>query len=349
MSSNMEVDAPSAGSGAATMVSMHPLAIVHMADQFTRITSGGSPLTPDSPVIGLLFGMMSKDGQPTAGTAVASKHNSNTATLLEIQDADDIPTEISEATTLQIGLHQAVFPQHAVVGWYRVSQEDEPTAQDLQTTKKLRDHFALDQFVFCQLQVDGNSNSGGANADEPKEVTSTLEEELPMNLYQVHVPDDKPASAVLLAMDPSNWNLATSESERIAVERVIREQPTTSAVADTSDDAAIASQSNASAYYNHQTDAVQFSLRSMSDRLNVLIQFLEDTHAGKIPPNHGLMRDVVTLTMMLGPIASQTKRQSTSVDSHVLAHLATLGKVVSVVQAYTEKTIDPSRYTMTHI
>ena len=73
-------------------------------------------------------------------------------------------------------------------------------------------------FFFSLLQVKhptGNNNSN--NAMKEKEEG---DDELPLNLYEIQVHD---GAAVLVGME--NWSLETSEAERIAVERVVREQP----------------------------------------------------------------------------------------------------------------------------
>jgi hypothetical protein len=157
------------------------LAIVHMSDQYTRITTGGSPLKPDAPVVGLLFGT-----PPDESSA------------LEILDAGDISTDMGEPTQQQISLHQAVFPLHTVVGWYRVSPDAEPTADDLATTLRLKQHFLDNDFVFCFTQVGGDVD------------------DLPMVLFHIE-------ESVLVAL--TDWKLTTSEAEKIAVERVVRHQP----------------------------------------------------------------------------------------------------------------------------
>ena len=158
------------------------LAIVFMSDQYTRITTGGSPLPKTAPVVGLLFGLDDEK--------------------LEIIDADEIATDLSESTHAQIALHQAVFTQHSVVGWYRVSTESEPNADDLVIAQKLQQHFQNENFCFCFCQVDGK------DADS-----------LPMTLYQIN-------DGILIALE-DNWKLETSEAEKIAVETVIRQQPQT--------------------------------------------------------------------------------------------------------------------------
>lgn len=174
MSTNMDVDPPLRG----ISVEIHPLAIVHMSDQYTRITCGGTPLPKDAPVVGLLFGLCSD-------------------LAIEILDADDIPTDTtSELTKTQIMLHQAVFPQHQVLGWYRVSSDPEPTAADLTTTRNLQTYMGAPQ-IFCSCKSDATSD----------DMLTLYEEE----------------GGVLVGLE--GWKLETSQVEQIAVERVVREQP----------------------------------------------------------------------------------------------------------------------------
>ena len=315
-----------------------------MADQYTRITCGGSPLDKTAPVVGLLFGNTSElDG------------------TLQIMDADDIPTETTEASMIQVNLHRAVFPQHTVVGWYRVSLDDEPSPNDLQITQQLKSHYSnlttnpdgtgekdanasSDQFIFCLLQVQRKETS----TTEP---TNTLSTDLPITLYEVHTVDN---SSILLGLN--NWQLETSEPERISVERVMREQPqhhaptkagpSTNALASTSKKPAGGSSSSASATYSPyvtRVQSVQHSLQSMKDRIQLLIKFLEDTQQGHIPPNFSLMRQVQGLIYTLGPLAAVAPNKASSGDGIIeqdalfLSHLAAVAKTVSAVQSYTDK------------
>lgn len=167
-----------------------------MSDQFTRISCGGSPLPRDAPVVGLLFGE-SKDA-------------------LQVRDADDIPTEITEGTKVQVDLHQAVFPQHTVVGWYRVSATDEnPIPSDVEITQRLKQHYAASSaFCFCLLQV-SNEDKKLPSKNHNNE-SSTMQEELPINIYEL-----KGEEGLVVA----KWQLETSDPERIAVERVMKEKP----------------------------------------------------------------------------------------------------------------------------
>jgi hypothetical protein len=289
------------------------LAIVHMSDQFTRVTTGGSPLEATAPVVGLLFGTFQDN-------------------KLQVNEADDIPTDISEVSTLQVELHRAVFPQHSVVGWYRVSlQDDEPTPSDLAITQQLQAHYSSSNeqqqephFVFCLLQVSQNDDKDSS--------------ELPINLYQVHTVDN---TSILLGLN-HQWELETYETERIAVERVVREQPqhhrqtTESGKHKDSTTGEAASVSIHSPYVTH-AQSVQHSLQSMKDRIQLLVAFLEETQRGTVPPNYALLRDVQGLVYTLGPLAATTRQAPELEDALLLSHLAALAKTVAAVAAYTDK------------
>lgn len=263
-----------------------------MSDQYTRITCGGSPLPADAPVVGLLFG------------------NIEDTKVLQIHDADDIPTDITDATKVQVDLHKAVFPQHSVVGWYRVSGSDEePTPSDLEITSRLSQHYGLSMaFCFCLLQVSKDKKPAPENQ-------STMQEELPVNLYSLHSVD---GNAILLGLD--NWQLETSEPERIAVERVMKEPAPDAPKIDP---------------YTEKMKSIQHSMLSMKERIQLLAAFLEKTQNGTIPPNLSLLRQVQSLLYSLGPLSSSLRSEEESVDAQLLSHLAVVTTTVRSVQSYT--------------
>jgi COP9 signalosome complex subunit 6 len=255
------------------------LTIVHMSDHYTRIVCGGSPLSEDAAVVGLLFG-------------------TNVGTL-KIMDADDIPTEPTDATMQQISLHQAVFPQHHVVGWYRVSTDNQPTANDVKLTQSLQQRFSPEgRFLFSLLQVQSRS------------------EALPLSLYEVDT-----TGTVLIATE--NWRLETSEPERIAVERVVREQPSQQESMDES-----------YSPYSAYVTTIHHSLESMHERLALLIEYLEETEKGEIPTNHCLLRQVQGLVCQLGPLMAKPQSEE---NPMLLSHLAVVAKTLNDVQSYTNK------------
>ena len=316
-----------------------------MSDQYTRITCGGSPLDKTAPVVGLLFGNV-VDG------------------VLQLKDADDIPTDLSETSILQVDLHRAVFPQHVVVGWYRVSKEEEPTPNDLKVTQQLQQYYHNEPvkvetetagqptttttttmppqppipLIFCLLQVQATAKPE-QEAEEETADNHNLTQELPINLYELHdtttttttsnIADSTTTAAasttsttttILLALQ--HWDLETSDPERIAVERVMREQPL---------------EANHASTFCAQSQSVQHSLTSMKDRIAFLVSFLQDTALGNIDPHHGLLRDVQGLVTTLGPLAVATRECDESQDVVLLSHLAAVAKTTSAVQSYTDK------------
>ena len=132
--------------------------------------------------------------------------------FLQVLDADDIPVEVSDTSTLQVDLHTAVFPKHKVIGWYRVSVNDEePTTEDLSITKSLKVHYApSDPFCFCLLKVQKTQdNSAGAIGDDEMKmedtsatVPDTLSKDLPINLYELRKIEN-----TIILVGLSNWQL----------------------------------------------------------------------------------------------------------------------------------------------
>lgn len=228
------------------------LALVHMSDHYTRITTGGSPLPKTAPVVGLLF------GHANAQAAADSDNH-----RLSIVDAEDIP--LTEPTPA-VELHQAVFPKNVVMGCYRVTAtESQPTAADIRQVQSLRQALESSssntadgggeekkkmhsQLFFGLLQVnpvvkDNSNNSNSKNDDES---------ELPLQLFVLQ------DNSVLVAAD--DWNLTTAASaERIAVERVLRDKP-------------------------KQEDEAKLAWLALDARLQQIMDFLQQTLASPPPP-----------------------------------------------------------------
>jgi COP9 signalosome complex subunit 6 len=319
-----------------------------MADQYTRISTGGSPLDKNAPVVGLLFGLVDEDSGVgvTTTTSIPSTTAASSSTgvsmldsslphqqVIQIRDADDIPVDISDVSKLQVDLHTAVFPKHKVVGWYRatIEHDEEPSSDDLAVMKTLKAHYAPSSpFCFCLLQVGGDEQQQldtkmKGEGSRNNTVSDTLHKDLPINLFCLHEVDT--TTTVLLGID--NWQLATSESERIAVERVMREKP--SEVGD-----------GTNPLYNPyvlETQAIQHSLSSMKARVDVISSFLIDTTNGTIPINHSLLRQIHTLVTSLGPLSTlaNSSNDGEETDVQMLTHLALVAKTVNAIQSYTEK------------
>jgi len=335
-----------------TRVAVHPLAIVHMSDQYTRISSGGSPLDNTAPVVGLLFGLCDNNSNTNNDDDNNKNKNNNNSShakcnqddsFIQVLDADDIPVDVSDASTLQVDLHMAVFPKHKVVGWYRVSVEnEEPTSDDLSITQILKEHYApSDLFCFCLLKVQSttqqqNRDDGIAADDEMKmsdddvervTTTDTLSKDLPINLYEIYNIKNK-GSPILIGL--SNWELDTSPSERISIERVMKDRPS-----ELGDGVGVSSNNP----YILETKAMQHSLTSMKDRVHVLVSYLEDVQIGKSIADPIVLRQIQQIVSSLGPLSSlaNTSNEGEDDDVQMLAHLAIVARTVNTIQSYTEK------------
>lgn len=159
----------------------------------------------------------------------------------------------------KIELYRKVFPQHVVVGWYRVrkhgnnvggDQEEEealPTEEDLRLTQEEMGRYcttATGEYVnggpiFVLMDatrttaVDGRNN--GSSSKKPSMLSATMEieedEELPLTVYETLVSPSTGGNVVFVNAD---FDLETYEPERIAVEKVFRTRPTKTTVATSS-------------------------------------------------------------------------------------------------------------------
>ena len=282
-----------------------------MADQYTRITCGGSPLPRTSPVVGLLFG---------SSDAV-------------IQDADDVPVEAilsngrTTAAAQVVQLYQAVFPNQHVIGWYKVVQSNnaqnpaEPSVQDVQTTIQLAQHYAPEhpeRFLFALLQVE-DDESNNTDTKQPSMETTKVDpvdsdDDLPLVLYHCQ-------EKALVALP--RWTLATEVAEKVAVERVVREVPINK------DDGTMhAPMLTASADWLE-------SLTHIQVRVQVLMDYLQATQSKTIPYNAELLRRVQAVFLQLGPLAGNAPPDDYN-SEHCARDLAILGQAVSAVQRYAE-------------
>ena len=310
-------------------INISQLAIVSMSDQYTRITTGGSPLPKTEPVVGLLFGRY-----------VSETNN------LSVTDAEDVPINRSEKATTQVRLHQAVFPQHSVVGWYRVTKvDDAPTPEDLLLSEQLKKHYQEEPdetstttttttsnppFLFTLLQV----------KDETKGKDEDEDDELPLQIFKVDS-----THRVLVGFD-NDWKLDTATAERIAVERVMKEQPPSSTKNNNGDTGG--EKLKQPPKFVAATLPIQQSVAALQDRLAVVEDFLTATAHGTIPLDPALLRQVQGLLLSVGPMAAAataansesstsdaTSTQTTS--DELLQQLTVLAQTVTAVQQYTDK------------
>jgi hypothetical protein len=352
-----------------------------MSDQFTRIRCGGSPLPPGAPAAGLLFGSAAKTAAAAkkAGAGGSNKPSSSPSSpptsasvALEIRDAEDIPVDLSEAALLQEQLHRAVFPSDRVVGWYRVSESDAIGESDVALTRRLAGHYSPRggspssreeaPFVFALLVISGDKKGDAKKTPSSSSSPSKTDDggdgdddeaALPLSLYRL----DGEGAALLHLPD---WALETLDPERIAVERVLREQPSSSSSSSsrrrhprsaTAPEAASLKPAppaaeadfddfdfdeSTSRFVRH-ADALDKSLAAIHKRLEVLRSFLEDTAAGRVPYNPPLLRQVNAVVVHAASIQRPRRPAGGGASSSPLVPLAHLVKTADAVRQYAEK------------
>lgn len=359
-----------------------------MSDQYTRISLGGSPLSPPpqqrftgtttsstnpNDVVGLLFGTfhLSTIEQDQVATSTSSSSNTQMILSVNITDADDIPIDCSEVAAKQIELHQAVFTNHQVIGWYRVvdvattTTEDNtggPTLSDLVITKQLKAQYSNNSntkiatagssnsgneentttsqpqppFLFALLQVHQNQEHGQQKIkSEGVDVEEEVEDdELPFTLFQLIGSSDKATnnddSAVLVAIE-GDWKLDTAVAERIAVERVLRDQhgqkykqqQQTTTIAATTSTSNVASQQQqesgdqglTNAIMEQHTSEIQHSVSVVKQRMKCIEQYVQDTIKGNVPYHPQLIRRISCLILyqngLLAALSSDTSTPKT--------------------------------------
>jgi len=92
-------------------VAVHPLAIVGIADHFTRVKQGGSPQAPTQPAVGLLMGTRRGLQSNILDAADLSYTDNGTETVIA-----ESQIETKRALT------RAVYPDYEVLGWYTIAE-----------------------------------------------------------------------------------------------------------------------------------------------------------------------------------------------------------------------------------
>lgn len=176
----------------ARKVGIHALCIASICDHFTRVSCGGSKLSVDSPVIGLLFGI--QNGQDVSifdGTEAIYDWNDGIVILNDI--------EINKKKSLWT----AVFTSYELLGWYTVCENILPFHKEI--------HQSMRAFNESPLFVAMNPSP---QADSKV---------LPLILFEMetHFVGDLPTSE--LTSIP--FKLDTAQAERLAVDEVVKSSP----------------------------------------------------------------------------------------------------------------------------
>jgi hypothetical protein len=289
-----------------------------MADHYTRVRCGGTPSRSDAPVVGVLYGCYTEE-EPTSSREGKRSGESR----LEIHHAH----ECCDWQDLQppMELHQAVFPSHTLVGWYRVTESGGDsgslTEDDWNHSLHLHQQYAQARY-FALFPV--------APPTTTTTRSSSASEELPLVLYQLEQPTPH-VKPVMVACE--SWSLQTAPAEQIAVERVLC-QPTT---------AIATSGANApeSSVYLQQLTTWKHSLQVLQDRVALLQSYVQEQQQQQqaypsLSESQALHRQLQSLTLALDPLAVASQSLPTT-DMPLAESLAVLAQTVNATQQYTEQ------------
>ena len=304
---------------------------------------GGSPVKPDSPIIGLLFGF----------------EDSSSLSILDAQEIEysysplqssNVPfgggsreeqKQFHENIQTKIELHKMVFPTHKVVGWYRVTNNaNGPTSNDLTITNGPMLRLSENP-IF--LLMNASETLGASTEDE--------EDELPVSIYETLVNNTGQAAFVNM-----EFQLETFEPERIAVEKVLKTQPSTTntkamdsssktstktSATTMDDDKQNSSLAQPSSALELQLNGFQSSIESLDSRIQFILEFLYKTQSGEMPPNPRLLRQIQNVISQLPVVIPQEELQLELEDQFnetlILSYVATVAKTTKVIETHAEK------------
>lgn len=284
-------------------IKLHPLAIINISDHYTRAKSGGSPLCSTTPVIGLLFGYQ----------------ENLTIHIMDSIEMEDYPSEAhSPHIQTNIELHQTVFKNHEVMGWYRIALESQADEQDLNITHvPIRKYNENPLFLLVSSNPTSVSDHDRLNSSN-NNIEHEEKQELPILLYETYVTNEGPVAFRNLEFD-----VDTHEPERIAVDKVFNTQPHVSP---------------APSQLDLQFQSLSSSLLSLDARITILLAYLETntlTHE-----DYPLLRSIDSLLRNYPPPRRNMfdkEFEEEFEDMLVLTGCATVAKTAKAVNGYVEK------------
>lgn len=312
-------------------VEFHPLAIIGISDHYTRVVTGGSNLSKDSLIIGLLMGQY--DGPDVVSISDAEEIEYSLEGIVDQHHGlalseEQIRHQLKANIQTKIRLHQEVFPHHQLVGWYRVG--DEVIPEDLlihaDFVKEYAANATVSHSTLLFVLMNSNdfykkSNSEGRNKSQ----------DLPITVFEAVVTNDQQLqqqgqteNTVFVGVD---FELSAGQSERIVIERIFCETLSTT------------ESTEVGGGYDPKLQTLSSSLLSLNSCISILLDFLRQTQSGSLPPNYKLLRQIHNLLNQL-PLLMNTNSQQISdryEDAWMISHLAAASKTANALQKYSEK------------
>lgn len=226
----------------------------------------------------------------------------NSFELLVEDSGDGAPRSLDlEFFNMRLAQYLEVFPRYEFLGWY--STGIAPDDSDKTLHKKVQ-------------EISGNDNPFVILLDTEKmmQEKASQSEELPVKVYDsiTHVEQGE----VKVQWNEVPYIIDTLEAERIAVNHVAKSATTASS--------------------GHSTDFTQHagglanSVVMLSNRVKELLEHIQDVKAGRVPKNHEVLRQTLSICQALQaiqPDALQSEFSEEFNDASLIVLLSSLTKV----------------------
>ncbi len=347
-----------------------------MADHYTRVTCGGAPPTtiPDKAsanananageeeVVGVLYGTVAEN---SGITIINQAQECASLDVLNNNNNNNEASEMIASLQTSLGLHQAVYPQQEILGWYHVVTTNgavEPTESDYHTSLQLQRSFTNNNNARCYfgllvLNQNQQATTGGNNKNKNNN------KELPFLLYQLEnvSADTTTISPPILVQ--SNVVLQTHPSEQFAVEKILTTipAPTTSSSSTT-----LTTNVVDHSPFLQKINTYQDALQILTEKVNVLVDFMaklqenddynsydsfeftantttaaiDTTNAQQQLTKLALLKRINTLTLVINPMRVLSNNISigsnNTIDNNIIPTLAVLAQTMDAIQHYTD-------------
>eukprot|EP00013_Stygamoeba_regulata_P025702 CAMPEP_0177663440 /NCGR_PEP_ID=MMETSP0447-20121125/19913_1 /TAXON_ID=0 /ORGANISM="Stygamoeba regulata, Strain BSH-02190019" /LENGTH=332 /DNA_ID=CAMNT_0019169249 /DNA_START=52 /DNA_END=1050 /DNA_ORIENTATION=- len=282
-------------------VFLHPLVMMNIADQFTRMRILSSSHDSLIRVYGALVGVKVGRRVEIANSYEVVETQVGGKTVLDI---DYLNTKRSEVAK--------VFPPNwdTFIGWYTTGEE--ASEDDLEVYRQVA--HINENPLFLVL-----------NPNPPAGMR-----ELPLSIYEVetHLISSDPSNANLLPTHffaPITFRLETEDSERIAVEHVAS--------------SSMADEEGGSKATEH-LEAMRSAIRMLHSRVSRLQQYLSAVEKGELPRDEGILRQVHSLCNQLPAIDTEDFRTNLLTeynDTLLVTYLAAITKGTSQIDSLATK------------
>lgn len=158
------------------------------------------------------------------------------------------------------------------------------------------------------------------------DTTAKVVEQLPIQIFESVI--DIVAGETKMLFVPLTYTLATEEAERIGVDHVARH-----ATAQTSD-------SGGNSFVAEHLVAQNVAIKMLHSRIKLILEYVQDVQAGKLKPNHEIMREAFSLSHRLPVIQNPLFKEefhTQSNDVGLIMYLGTLTRAANDINQLVNK------------